>query len=214
MTRRVVALALLLAGALALGFACPGANVVALDRPADGLFVEDPDPAVRVAGRVGSSYAMTTVELRLDGVDLIDALGLTPPFSGASGVVSIGGSSVTISDFSFTAGAGVTQRPISLQAEGLALGAHAVELEARNAQGTIVTRHADFEITDPFALAGEDLPAAGQPAGAQGAGAEGVLANSALAAPLAAPPVPLSGGGELRAGFVPAAAARTQGGTP
>jgi hypothetical protein len=197
--RRVLLLGVLLAGAWSLGPSCRGQNVLALDAPVDGHLYDDPTPVVAVQARVGSGYDAGAVQVRLDGVDVISALGLVPPFSGAGGVVDVNGTPVTISNFDAT---------------GFGLGAHGAELQATASQGGILTRMAGFELTGPLAQAASALVSAGLPDGAQDAGAEGTLVDASLGEPLVGPPVAFPSGGEMRAGFVPVARARGQGGTP
>lgn len=205
-------LGLLLVGLHLLGLACQGRNLLALDTPVDGHLVDDPVPVVSVAARVGTNYDPDSVAVRIDGVDLVSALGLTPPFSDESGVVNVNGTPVTVSGFTFELG--FNPRPLSLAAAGLPAGAHTVELAATNAKLTTITRSADIEIIGPMTLELTEATAAGLPLGPESAGAEGTLVNASLGQPLAAPPVPVANGGEVRPGFVPAASARAAGGTP
>ena len=79
-----------------------GLQSIVIDAPFHGALLEDPGHAVALAARVGTNFDMASVEVRLDGVDLVAALGLVPPFAGASGVVVIGSTPVSISQFSFS----------------------------------------------------------------------------------------------------------------
>jgi len=187
-----------------------GLRSVVIDRPFDGALLEDPGHAVSLSARLGTNFALASVEVRLDGVDLVAALGLVPPFAGASGVVVVGSSPVAISEFSFTTG---NPRRVDLVAAGLPLGAHALEVEAdRNDGSGSAVDAAGFEIFDPFALAAEAIvPGGARP---RDAASEGILFGATLGQPFAAPPVALGDGGELRSGFVEASEALIAGGAP
>jgi len=78
----------------------------------------------------------------------------------------------------------------------------------------VVNDAAAFEVIGPFTLEAEVLASAGLPEAPLDAGAEGFLLNATLGQPFAAPPVGLSGGGELRPGFVEASEALVAGGMP
>jgi hypothetical protein len=205
---RLLALASLLPALLA---APCGLRSIVIDAPFDGALLEDPGHTVALAARVGTNFDPGSVEVRLDGVDLVAALGLVPPFSDASGVVVIGATPVSISEFSFTTN--TNPRLVDLVASGLALGPHALEVEGEknDASGSVVDL-AGFEIFDPFAFAAEALvPGGARP---RDAGAEGTLFGATLGQPLATPPVALADGGELRSGFVEASEALIAGGAP
>jgi hypothetical protein len=205
---RLLALASLLPALLA---APCGLRSIVIDVPFDGALLEDPGHTVALAARVGTNFNLATVEVRLDGVDLVAALGLVPPFTDAAGVVLIGSTPVSISEFSFTTN--TSPRFVDLVASGLDLGPHALEVEGvkNDASGSLLDT-ANFEIFDPFALAAEALvPSGARP---RDAGSEGTLFGATLGQPLAAPPVALSDGGELRSGFVEAAEALIAGGLP
>lgn len=192
------------------GTRCPHAlDTIVVDAPLEGAIFEDAGGAVEPAARVGSNFKLPTLAVRLDGVDLLEALGLIVPFNDASGVVSIAGTPVSISEFSFTLGS----REIALLASGLPSGGHSFEVEAQRNDDVVVAEAVSFQVTGPMTLEAELLSAAG-PRQPEGVGVEGVVFDASLGQPLAAPPVALSAGGELRSGFVPAAEARIQGGTP
>lgn len=205
---RLLALAVLLPALLA---APCGLRSIVIDTPFDGALLEDPGHGVALAARVGTNFDLATVEVRLDGVDLVAALGLVPPFTNASGVVVIGSTPVSITGFGFTHD--TNPRLVDLVASGLALGAHALEVEGEKTDGSgSVLDAAGFEIFDPFTLAAQTLvPGGARP---RDAGGEGTLFGATLGQPLAAPPVALADGGELRAGFVEAAEALIAGGAP
>jgi len=161
---------------------CPGPRIV-IEEPRDGLIVDDPAPQIPVAARMPPAFDPTTIEVRLDGVDLIDALGLVPPFADEGGVVLVAGEPVGVSAFSFTTG---NPQRVELELSDLPAGPHEIEVFGTKTGGASQLRSA----------------------------AEGVLAHAAVGASLAGAPVPLADGGELRAGFAPAAEARIQGANP
>lgn len=194
---------------LLLGPRC-GFKSIVIDEPMDAVLLDDPSHTVVASARVGTNFDATSVEVRLDGVDLVAALGLVPPFSNAGGSVLVGSDLVTVSAFSFTLG---SPRLIDLAASGLPVGPHslAVEGDKQDGSGSAADSVA-FEILDPFSLAAELVAPAGR--GPANAGAEGTLFGSSLGEPLAAPPVTLSGGDELRSGFVEVSEAFLSGGGP
>jgi hypothetical protein len=202
---------------LALGLVFPavvaatcGFRTIVIDVPLAGALLEDPGHTVTLAARVGANFDPASVEVLLDGVDLIAALGLVHPFSGAAGVVVIGATPVAISGFRFTS---TNPRRVDLVASGLDLGSHSFQVRGDRANGSgSALDSASFEIHDPFALALEALvPGAARP---RAAGAEGTLLGATLAQPLASGPVSLSDGGELRSGFAEASEALIAGGGP
>ena len=205
---RLLALAALAPALLA---APCGKRSIVIDAPFDGALLEDPSHGVALAARVSTNFDPATVEVRLDGVDLVAALGLVPPFSDASGVVVIGSTPVSITGFSFTTD--TNPRLVDLVASGLDLGAHALEVEGDKSDGSgSVVDAAGFGIFDPFALAAQALvPSGARP---RDAGSEGTLFGATLGQPLAAPPVALSDGGALRSGFIEASEALIAGGVP
>jgi hypothetical protein len=208
MRARLLALTTLLPAMLA---APCGLRSVVIDIPFDGALLEDPGESVSLAARVGANFDTTTLEVRLDGVDLVAALGLVPPFGGASGVVVVGSTPVSISDFSATTN--TNPRLVDLAASGLPLGPHLFEVEVarRDGSGNGLDL-ASFEIFEPFALASEAIvPSGARP---RDAGAQATLFGATLGQPLASGPVTLSDGGELRSGFVEASEALVSGGGP
>jgi hypothetical protein len=196
-----------------LGGSCGRFKTILIDEPVEGLLLDDPSPAVMAAARVGNNFDASTVEVRFNGVDLIQALGLTPPFSGASGVVMIGGEAIAVADFTYQTNTSPDR--IDLSASGFALGAHTFEVEGSvTGGGALVSRSVGFEILAPLVVGLGAVPSAGLPQGPADLGSEGVLVNASLGQPIAAPPVGLTGGGELRSGFVPATEGLIAGGTP
>lgn len=195
---------------LLLAAGCP-LRKVSIRQPQDGSLHDDPGVAVSV--RVGRNFVHTGASVRVDGVDLIAALGLTPPFAGASGSVVIGSETVVVTDFTYEIPAPPTPIHVSATLTGLSVGDHVLESEAPPSEGGApgFDTHA-FAVTEPFTLAGEVLASAGTPPpGLVTLG--GRPAAVTLGDPLAAPPVGIAGGGALRPGFVPAAQARS-GGNP
>jgi hypothetical protein len=207
MRARLLALSAVLPALLA---APCGLQTILIDVPVNGALLEDPSHSVSAAARVGRNFQVPTVEVRLDGVDLIAALGLVPPFGDASGVVMIGSDPIAVSDFDFIIG---NPRRVSFVASGLALGAHALEVEAERNDGSgSVVDLAGFQIFDPFSLAAEAIVPSGPRPRDLASGA--TLFGATLGQPLAAPPVGFGDGGELRSGFVEASEALISGGGP
>jgi len=205
-TRR--ALLLLACLPLALAFRCGGLRSIAVDFPGIDTLHDEP---INASARVGTNFVVASVEVRVDGVDLVAALGLVAPFSGASGVVLIGSDPVLVSDFSFTA---TNPRRIDFVLTGLPSGDHVFEVEGMRNDGPLVADANAFQVVGGFSLALDALPAAGLPGGPRDAGSEGVLVNASLGQPFAAAPVGLADGGQLRAGFVEAAEAAIAGAQP
>jgi hypothetical protein len=92
---------------------------------------------------------------------------------------------------------------------GLSPGDYALEAEAAKPGGEITAKTAAFAIVEPFGLAADVIASAGTPPPGP-VTLPNRPANATLGESLAAPPVGISGGGEIRAGYVPAAAARAQ----
>ena len=198
-----------------LAFTCSSLKV-AVFGPADGALVDD--ATLRASGAFGLVFDVSTAEVRIDGVDLIGALGLSPPFAGAGGVVTVGAQMLSVSNFSFDRGAvaGVPFGPwlVRLDVAGLSEGSHQIELHGVDTEDAEPrTAVAGFEVVSPFTLEADAIAASGarEP---ESAGAEGTLHAATFGQPLAAPPVALSGGGELRSGFVEVSEARIAGATP
>jgi hypothetical protein len=206
--RRAVGLPLLAAAGLILAPGCtpPSVRIVS---PRDGALVDDAAVAASITiPQPGFDLLSGTV--RIDGVDLVDALGLTAPFSGEGGVVVIGGQPVAIADFSYAVPA-TGPAAISFTATGLGLGAHVLEAQASRSGGAIAVRVSDFERVEPFGLAAEVIAAAGQPMGLASSPLGARLGNATLGEAAAGPPSPMAGGGTLREGFVPVARALAAG---
>jgi len=167
------------------------------------------DPTVALAAQVATAFDPLSVEVRVDGVDLIAALGLVPPFTDASGTVSIGGQPVQVSAFRYNTATAGNPKLVSAALGGLPEGAHELAVSGlRVSNGQLVTDSHPFVVSSPLALALDVVPASANRTGAAGGG---TLAYGTLGASLAGPPVGLSDGGELRPGFVPAAEGRIAG---
>jgi hypothetical protein len=187
-----------------------GTAAVVVTSPRAGAIIEN--NAVPAAGLVSPEIERASVVLRLDGVDLIAALGLTAPFADAGGVVAIGPELVTVSDFDFiTNEAGWSD--ITLSLSGLPLGSHSLSLSGVNAQtGGDMTETSDFAVVAPFTQEAQALVSSGAPHPLHAASS--TLFGYTLGEPLAAPPVGFPGGSELRTGFAEVAEARIAGGMP
>jgi len=172
---------------------------LSIDAP-DPLALFDESP-VAVSGQIAKAFAPGSVQLRLDGVDLISALALVPPFLDAGGVVDIGGNLISVSGFDFDPTApGVT--PIVLDLDALPAGDHVLELEAqRSGQAPLVVTRS-FGVALAFVLPAAVLDAGGLTSPLD-LGPEGTLIGASLGQPLVSAPIALDGGSELRPGFVP-----------
>ncbi|MCZ6783829.1 MAG: hypothetical protein O7G30_11040 [Proteobacteria bacterium] len=209
-SRARLVLALLVVSLLAVGAKCGGgAGTIIIFEPDPGdLFDEAP---IVVSARLSSNFAPGTVQVRVNGVDLIEALGLLPPFQGAGGVVQVGADFVTVSNFDFVVGA---QHRVDLEIDGLSPDDHVLDVKGFNVElGHQVTRVVEFTLVDFFTQQAHVVAAAGLPAGPEPiGGGGGSLANATLGEPRAAPPVGVPDGSELRSGFVEAAEALIAGG--
>jgi hypothetical protein len=202
------ALVLAFAAAAALGQTCVPPNV-RIEKPLDGALFDEPSLAASIAiPRVGFDLLSGTV--RFDGVDLILALGLAPPFSGASGVVVVGSQTVAITGFTYEVPP-TGPASIALSLAGVELGEHLLEAQAERTSGVLATRSARFDVVEPFTREAEVVAAAGQPQGLLGSILGARLASSTLGEGIAGPPVPMAGGGSLREGFPSVARARALG---
>ena len=182
--------------------------------PEPGALVDD--STLQAEGNFGPSFDVTTVEVRVDGVDLLDALGLAPPFEGLGGVVLIRGFPVTISDFtvrrSIENGVFIGPWRVSFDVAGLPEGDHVFEIEGFETNNGVFRRSsAAFAVVPPFTLEAEAIVASGRRA-PEAAGAEGMLQGASFGQPFAAPPVSFADDGELRSGFVEVSEARIAGG--
>ena len=193
--------------ALATAASCP-LQTVQISKPRVGLLSDDPGLDVDV--RVGRNFVPTSAVVLVDNVDLIAALGLTPPFAGASGSVTIGGNLVAVTGFSYAI---PSSDPVAVNATlaGLPAGDHVLEADALpQGGGAATTKSAAFTVVEPFTDDAEVIASAGTPPPAPVA--LGTRAGAAsLGEPLAAPPVALAGGDALRVGFVAVAHGRAAG---
>jgi hypothetical protein len=188
---------------LLLGAGCP-LQTVRIQSPRSGLLTDD--PALAVSVRIGRNFVHDASVVRLDGVDLIAALGLTPPFADAGGVVTIGPDPVTVSGFTYSIPAPPDPIVIVAEVAGLPVGDHTLEAEAQPTNGGASTlKSAPFAVVAPFARRADVIASAGTPPPGPVAGGNRAP-DVGLGESLAAPPVPLAGGaGAVRAGFVAAA---------
>ena len=192
--------ALLLAG-------CP-LDTVQISAPKVGALQDDPAVALEV--KIGRNHVPTSAVVLVDGVDLIAALGLVPPFAGASGNVVIGADVVAVSDFDYAIPPTTDPYRITATLTGLSAGDHAIHAEALRGAGGTSARDRVFAVVEPFTLEAHVIASSGTPP--PGPVVVGNHVGSAsLGESLAAPPVGISGGGEIRAGFVPTAQARAGG---
>jgi hypothetical protein len=210
MQRRRLAAFVLLSPLLLAVQQCPRVEV-----PVFAALVDD--SAVLARGTVPAAHDVSTAEVWIDGLDLLAALGLAPPFQDAGGVVVLGSDLLTVTQFRFErdldGGVPVGPWRVSLEIAGLPEGPHAFELRVETTEGELVRGGTRFSVVAPFTLEAATVASAGR-YWLESAGAEGWLFTATLGQPLAAPPVPLSGGGELRSGFVEVSEARIAGGTP
>lgn len=207
MKPRAPAVLLVATCALAMAASCP-LQTVQISKPRAFLLSDDPTLDVEV--QVGRNFAPASAVVRVDNVDLIAALGLTPPFAGASGIVTIGADRVTVTGFSYAI---PSSDPVAITATlaGLSAGDHVIEADALPQGGGAATgRSVSFSVVEPFTDEARVIASSGTPPPAPVA--LGTRAGAAsLGEPLAAPPVALAGGDALRAGFVPAAHGRAAG---
>ena len=187
---------------------------VRIELPEPGALVDD--STVRAEGNFGPSFDRTTVEVRIDGVDLVAALGLSLPFEGEGGIVVVRGDPITITDFtvkrSIENGVFVGPWRVSLDAAGLPEGDHVFEIRAFETNREVLLRNFSvFAVVAPFGLEAEAFVASGRTE-PEPAGSEGTLQGATFGEPFAAPPVSFGDGSELRSGFVEVSEARIAGG--
>ena len=205
MTTATRALLALAAVGLLLGAGCPLSTVSITDPRAGSLH---DDPAISLDVKVGRNFAQTGTVVRVDGVDLIAALGLVPPFAGASGNVTIAGELVAVSNFSYTIPAATDPIQLTATLAGLSVGDHSLEAEAPPpGAGAPTIKSNRFAVVEPFTKELEVIASAGAaPPGLLVIGNH--VGGATLGEALAGPPVGFAGGGTLRAGFLPAAQGR------
>lgn len=203
--RRGRALGIAWGAALLVATGCPPPNLVIV-APRPNALLDDPSVAIEV--RVPRRFVLDGAIVRIDGVDLAAALALVPPFAGASGNVAIGGDVVSVSGFDYEIPPAGDVR-IRATLTGLASADHQIEAEAiPSGGGAASIKSRSFAVVEPMALEAEVIASSGTPPPPPVTGNR--AGNATLGEPLAAPPVALANGaGELRAGYVPAARART-----
>jgi hypothetical protein len=185
-----------------------GGVAVQISAPADETLIDE--PLLSAAASIGSAHLLSSIEVRVDGVDLVDALGLVPPFENESGFVVIGSDVWTVTGFGIQPSAG-GPRLVELELGGVPLGPHALAVSAMRSGGIVVTANADFERVAGFTLEAEVLDVGGRAKGPEGSPT--LLFGASLGQPLAGS-AGLSGGGALRQGFVETAQARVAGAGP
>ena len=193
--------------AILLSTGCPPTTVT-ITKPRVNALEDDPGVAIEV--KVPRSFVTTGSTVRMDGVELIAALGLVPPFAGAAGNVVIGPDTIAVSNFTYSIPP-TDLIVISATLAGLPSANHTLEAEAVPSGGganTLKTRL--FAVVEPMTLEAEVIASSGTPAPPFVPGNH--AGNATLGESLAAPPVTLSNGaGTLRAGYVPAAQGRAGG---
>lgn len=191
------------AGALVAATGCPPATIT-ISKPAANA-LED-DPAIVLELSVPRRFVPGGSVVRIDGVDLIAALGLVPPFENASGLVEIGSDTIAVSDFDYVipSSGRVT---MSAVLAGLPSADHLLEVEAVPTAGgaaTIVPRA--FAVVEPMTLEASAIASSGTPRPPFTPGPR--IGNATLGESLAGAAIPLAGGGSLRPGYVPSAQAK------
>ncbi len=170
--------------------------------------------AVAVTGRTGPGFDPATTRFSVDGVDLVAALGLTPPFTDATGDVLIGATLVSVSGFSYDP-SGPGEIPFAFTLDGLPVGTHQLEaFSEKLATGAPTTKTRDLRVVGGFEEKLATTTSAGLVGGSVATGSAGVLANQSLGQAVAAPPAALAGGGTLRSGHVEAVEERISAGGP
>lgn len=185
------------------GANCGPFNNIAIDQPPLGS-VFDNDP-VAIALRIGRGFDPLSVEVELDGVDLIAALGLTPPFSGAGGVVNVGGDLVTVSNFDFT---DTPTKFVNLEISDLDTADRTLVVRGVKSGVGLQQKTRPFVFVDFFTQELEIFSAAGLAEPEQTGPGGTILANASLGDPFASPPVTFPDDSVLRQGFVEAAEGR------
>jgi len=186
---------------------------IRLFTPDEGMLFAQSAP-VQLSGRIGKEFDPSTTRFAVDGVDLVAALGLVPPFTGQSGVVPVGPDIVTVTGFSYDPTVPGTVL-FSVTIEGLSPADHALEVSSEKAaDGSLVSRTRGFAVVAGFVQELATTRSAGLPGGPIAIGSSGVLANQSMGGALAAPPAVLSGAGTLRSGHVEAVEARIAVGGP
>ena len=191
---------LALAAPVLLGAPCAPLSTIVVTAPAKDALTDEPQ--ISASARAGRNFGTATLEVRLDGVDLVAALALTPPFFDAAGTVGVGADLIDVSGFTIDD----TQAPMPIQIEleldGLPVGAHLLEFEGTvTASSVVVTRLVAFERVLAFTQEAAALDSGALHAGPV-TGLAGTLENASLGQALAEAPIGLAGGGALRSGIV------------
>ena len=183
----------LLAGAfvalLLLGPTCIPLQTIEIRRPHDGQLIDD--ATVRARVDVGFNFLPASVEVRLDGVDLVSGLGLSPPFSGRGGSLTVGSDLVTVSDFHFSAQP-FAPYTIRLEISGLSLGSRMLEVDGETQDGIQVGRSVAFVLVEPFDQALHVIASGGTSGGSVSLPSGGRILAATFGQPFAAPPVDLN----------------------
>lgn len=201
---------LLLLLPLVLAAKCGVFKGILIREPAPGEL--ETDDAVRLEARIAPAIDAPSVAVRLGGVDLIGQLGLVPPFSGQGGSLLIGADLVVVSNFDFDPGGPFPQ--LSLDADGLSLGAHDFEVSGfRPSDSVTVVAARQFVMVGPLDEKVRATVAAGllRPSRTQSGFR---LGNAAAGDVSAGTPISYPDGSQLRAGVVEAIEARLAGGNP
>jgi hypothetical protein len=203
---RTPSVRLLLGAALAVltvGTACD--PPVSLQSPRPSQLVDD--PSVAVSGRVSHAFDETTVELLVDGVDLLAELGVVPPFVNVAGVVQIGGVPVQVSELTWTEKVpSLSFDTVSFRLTGLAPDSHVIELSVLDTTNAERVATRSFSTSEPLALLLESWDAGGLAPNTLPL-SFGKAASASLGAGLAGGVVPLASGETIREGLPAAAAA-------
>ncbi|MCP5058582.1 MAG: hypothetical protein GY937_17920 [bacterium] len=201
---------LLLIVPLVLAANCGPFKGIAILEPVPGEL--QADDSVRLEARFAAAIDESTAAVMLDGVDLIQQLGLVPPFTGQGGNVMIGPDLVVVSDFGLDPDGPYPQ--LSLDAGGLSLGTHDFEVQGfRPSDGVTVIATKDFVMVGALDEKVRAITAAGllEPSKTKGGFH---LGNASVGDASAGAPVAYPDGSELRSGIVETVEARLAGGTP
>lgn len=184
------------------GVGCPFKGIQFFS-PGPGELVVETTP-IDVTGRTGRAFDPLTTVFEVNGVDLISALGLTPPFTDESGFVTIGPDVVAVSGLSYDpTPPGDVQFAFVL--DGLSVGDYLIEVASeRNSDGAVVSRTQAVSVVGGFSQAVPTFSSAGLPGEAIVTGVAGAIANQAVGQAVAAPPVSDAGGGEILSGHIEA----------
>ena len=208
-SRRLLALALAVLAGSQVGAGCGKFAGFRFDDPtANEILVSD---SVDVAIRAGVELGESSLEIEIDGVALVAGLGLSAPFMGEGGVLTIGADSITISDFNLFTSQGA--RRIQATLSGFSPGTRELTVSGENPETMIVNEKSIFfTVVDFLTLELPHVPAAGSPDGPVASATAGTLANASLGQAIAAPPIATLGGNSIRSGHVEAAEALIAGG--